>query len=106
MAEYIDREKIISEACGNCTRQVDLLCRHPEPCGKLIDAFLTPEAADVAPVVHAQWKQISEPDEDGDVWYRCTACSSNDLHSPGIDVPYCWHCGAKMDAAEPRRGAD
>lgn len=97
MAEYIDREKIISETCGNCTRQVDLLCRHPEPCGTLIDAFLTSEAADVAPVVHTQWEKISETDEDGNVWYRCPICQHNDKQSPEIDVPHCWYCGARMD---------
>ena len=54
-------------------------------------------AADVAPVVHAQWEKISEPDEDGNVWYRCPICQHNDKQSPGIDVPHCWYCGARMD---------
>lgn len=52
-------------------------------------------AAEVAPVVHAQWEKISEPDED--VWYRCPICQHNDKQSPGIDVPHCWYCGARMD---------
>ena len=54
-------------------------------------------AADVAQVVHGKWEKISEPDEDGNVWYRCPICLHNDKQSPGIEVPYCWYCGAKMD---------
>lgn len=54
-------------------------------------------AADVAPVVHAQWEKISEPDEDGNVWYRCPICQHNDKQSPGINVLHCWYCGARMD---------
>lgn len=53
-------------------------------------------AADVAPVVHAEW----DSDE------RCTACGEKSTE--GLDAekwnywlpPYCPHCGAKMDGAE------
>lgn len=108
MAEYIDREKIISETCGNCTRQVDLLCRHPEPCGTLIDAFLTSEAADVAPVVHGKW--ILNTDEFTPK-KRCTNCGYNKPIAAGERLreepeKYCPNCGAKMDAAGPQKGED
>lgn len=60
MAEYIDREKIISKTCSNCTRQIDLACQYEEPCEHLIAAFLNEDAADVAPVVRCKnciyWK--------------------------------------------------
>lgn len=108
MAEYIERTKTAYLLCrAICGNDRDLCVSSPENCcQKRMKEFYEIPTADVAQVVHAQWKQISEPDEDGDVWYRCTACSSNDLHSPGIAVPYCWHCGAQMDADELQKGAD
>ena len=52
---------------------------------------------DVAPVRHGKWIQIGERDND-EVTCRCNVCNRTDTFSKSIDVPYCWHCGAKMDA--------
>lgn len=93
MADYIDREKIISKTCSNCTRQIDLACQYEKPCEYLIAAFLNEDAADVAPVVHARWVNVNREVEQ---MCRCSAC--------GYPVSYFWsrteycpHCGAKMD---------
>lgn len=54
-------------------------------------------AADVAPVVHAEWK---ERNIFGAKYKQCSNC--------GISVPqnhagdYCSHCGAEMDGGEQR----
>lgn len=45
------------------------------------------------------WELIREEDN-GDVFYRCTACGAGDIHHPDVKVPYCWKCGARMDAGE------
>lgn len=57
-------------------------------------------AADVAPVVHAHWIDWGIRDDDGNGEYTCSCCDHNDKHSPDIRVPYCWYCGAKMDAEQ------
>lgn len=53
------------------------------------------------PDTHAHWIEGSEePDEDGNKWYTCSNCNHGDMHSPSIEVPYCWYCGARMDGVE------
>ena len=58
-------------------------------------------AADVAPVVLGRWVQIGKLrdgyDADHDYLYQCSACRMPDIHNEKVEVPYCWHCGAKMD---------
>ena len=45
--------------------------------------------------------------------YECSNCGYWDQHGAKVEVPYCWHCGAKMDEDElqeleinPCRGCD
>ena len=54
--------------------------------------------ADVVQVVHAYWIQTSTEDENGNAYYSCSNCGSGESHNPIVEVPYCWKCGAKMDA--------
>ena len=54
--------------------------------------------ADVAPVVHAHWIQTSTEDENGNAYYYCSNCGRGESHNPIVEVPYCWKCGAKMNA--------
>lgn len=54
MADYIDREMARSKACNGCTRHVNGACYDPEPCEKLLAAFVSAPSADVAPVVKCQ----------------------------------------------------
>lgn len=30
--------------------------------------------------------------------YWCSECHHADVHGDNVEVPYCWHCGAKMDS--------
>jgi hypothetical protein len=63
-----------------------------------LDAIDKIETADVVQVVHAYWIQTSAEDEDGNAYYSCSNCGSRESHNPIVEVPYCWKCGAKMDA--------
>lgn len=97
MAEYIDREKIRLEVCSDCTRHVSLVCQSPEPCYKLLAAFLEAEPADVAPMVHGQWLKEVYIDPYGADWtkYVCSLCGRVEIKKE----PYC-SCGARMDLEE------
>ena len=35
-------------------------------------------------------------DDGGNNRYECNNCHYTDIHSSSADVPFCWHCGAKM----------
>lgn len=51
----------------------------------------------VDPVAHARWKETDIKDDNGNILYECSHCGAGDEHFPGVNVPYCWKCGAKMD---------
>ena len=82
MAEYIEREAVI-----------DLITRryeNPEICTQEINSI---PAADVAPVVHAQWIE----DESGII--ICPECKRGYNLVPKF-TNYCPACGAKMDGGD------
>lgn len=94
MAEYIDREKIIKKTCSDCTRQFELICRHPEPCGILISAFLCEQKEDVAVAKHGKANYIA---------YDMPYCEYGTCSVCGAYIQawnYCPNCGAKMDLDE------
>jgi len=100
MAEYIEREAVYAEACRGCIRHGENIgeCYSEEPCQKLIEAFAIAPAADVAPVVHGEWRRS----EDGE--FVCVNCKqvkvSHDMLSFFLSTErwnYCPNCGAKMD---------
>lgn len=51
---------------------------------------------DSVPVVHGHWELARELDTFTSV-FRCSKCKYEDVRSYHADVPFCWHCGAKMD---------
>ena len=66
--------------------------------------YVTGEDIDAAPTIDpeslrlkAYWIYDGKIDEDGNLVCRCSRCEHGDRHSPGITVPYCWFCGAKME---------
>lgn len=109
MAEYIEREKIldaISEQRRFYLHERDgemdmeklyLLWGSDNALTTMEDIMSDIPAADVAPVVHGRWIDEGTRDEDGNGQYTCSNCDHHDNHLPGIDVPFCWHCGARMD---------
>ena len=52
---------------------------------------------DAVPVSHGRWKFIRD-EGGGNSFYSCSECGYGDIQSPEVIVPYCWHCGAKLDA--------
>lgn len=52
--------------------------------------------ADVQPVVRGEWIPIGEVDKDNNQQVECSHCHAGDLHAVGVEVPYCWRCGARM----------
>ena len=36
----------------------------------------------------------------GNFMYSCSCCGAGEIHSKKMDVPYCWHCGARMDGEQ------
>ena len=59
-------------------------------------------AIDVVPVVRARWIYSGDMDSDGNSQGYCSRCGAGDKHRADLKnlVPYCWKCGAKMDAKE------
>ena len=57
---------------------------------------------DAESVRHGHWIEKSKvyPDfpYDSTYNYECSNCGYTDTHGADVEVPYCWHCGAKMDA--------
>lgn len=43
-----------------------------------------------------KWIEISPPDENGNAHYECSVCGAGETHTPAVEVPYCWKCGAEM----------
>ena len=52
---------------------------------------------DAEPVRHGKWIQLMDYDIDNNAVFECSVCGGSDMHARGVDVPYCWHCGARMD---------
>lgn len=55
----------------------------------------------IDPVKHGKWivKEKAYPDlpNDSDYRYECSLCGWGGQHNEKMIVPYCWHCGARMD---------
>ena len=46
---------------------------------------------------HGHWIQVSDWDKEGNAHFDCSVCGFGDKHVEDVVVPYCWHCGARMD---------
>lgn len=98
MAEYIEREETIKHIqktyCAGCNSYNGVRCR---ACGigDAIDMIENAPAADVAPVVHAEWVVCGDGDN---VPWMCSHCGKTTAHKYKVMYgKYCPHCGAKMD---------
>lgn len=100
MAEYIEREETIKHIqktyCAGCNSYNGVRCR---ACGigDAIDIIENAPAADVAPVVHAEWVVCGDGDN---VPWMCSHCGKTTAHKYKVMYgKYCPHCWAKMDGA-------
>lgn len=94
MARYIDADKLIKKAhtiIVTLDGEVKYNCRHIS----LADVVAI-QTADVRENVKGEWIPIGEPDKDNNQQVECSRCHAGDLHAVGVEVPYCWKCGADM----------
>lgn len=110
MAEYISREAaetLMCDACEyDCTphkRASGQSLITADDCYHLRDLYKIP-AADVAPVVHAHWKEIEHEGET--TLCECTSCGDWILFHYEYSPDYCPTCGAKMDESEFAKDAN
>ena len=90
--DYIERGEAIKAVLDKPDMTYD------EKAAIILRLHKVPAAADVAPVVHAHWRDLGgKPDLYGCRQYECSHCKCGDDHDPKTIVPYCWYCGAKMD---------
>ena len=73
-----------------------------EMCDEAFAAIEALPALDVVPEVHARWIYSGDMDSDGNSQGYCSRCGAGDKHRADLKnlVPYCWKCGARMDAEE------
>ena len=93
MAEYIKREAVLRAVHGQRSP-----CRSPAQ-NRMLDclkaAVIRISAADVAPVVHAEWVVCGDGDN---VPWMCSHCGKTTAHKYKVIYgKYCPNCGAKMD---------
>lgn len=90
MKEYIEREALLNLIEENSETKFDW----SESIGIdiLRPAILDMPTADVAPVVHGEWKFVKTDENDMTV-VQCSNCGINRYGTP----VYCSRCGAKMD---------
>ena len=96
MAEYIEREAVLRAVQGQRSP-----CRSPAQ-NRMLDclkaAVIRISAADVAPVVHAEWVVCGDGDN---VPWMCSHCGKTTAHKYKVMYgKYCPHCGAKMDGGD------
>lgn len=88
MPEYIDRENYCKSIC-RCSR---------DKCDKDKCPLWAAPAADVEPVVHAEWRNNKND------YPECTNCGYMPAYDPAIDdiwySPRCPKCGARMKNGE------
>jgi len=86
MSRYIDADLLLST-----------LNENKIPYDSDINYFIChAPTADVQPVVRGEWIPIGEVDKDNNQQVECSHCHAGDLHAVGVEVPYCWRCGARM----------
>lgn len=86
-------------ACSVCGSSrglnIDNYCPH---CGAKMDNVLL---TDTQEVKHGHWIKRTKVNLDllneSTYNYECSNCGHWDTHGANVEVPYCWHCGAKMD---------
>lgn len=102
MPRYIDADDAIYRL--NKLSYSDNQPRAIRRAAKYLDEYTNEApAADVQEVKHAYWMLHIEgyPEYDDTCnEYECSNCGCYDIFSPSKEVPYCWHCGAKMDGDE------
>ena len=103
--EYISRksiERVLSDAL------IDRRFATGYDYAILTDIISDLPAADVQPVKHGHWEEISEYGGWGDTYYRCSVCGEEWHLEDGTpqlnNMNFCPYCGADMREAENDNG--
>ena len=92
MADYIDRDAVISEI----ERREALMVGDKRISVDAMKSFIKNRpAVDVAPIVHGRWIEKSAPARK--IYFECSHCGAQENKHTAIKGHYCWRCGAKMD---------
>lgn len=92
MAEYIDRDAVISEI----ERREALMVGDKRISADAMKSFIKNRpVVDVALVVHGHWIEKSAPARK--IYFECSHCDAQENKHTAIKGYYCWRCGAKMD---------
>ena len=92
MADYIDRDAVISEI----ERREELMVGDKRISVDAMKSFINNRpAVDVAPIVHGHWIEKSAPARK--IYFECSHCGAQENKHTVIKGYYCWRCGAKMD---------
>ncbi len=105
MPELIDKQASMKAICDGCfkSRAVDIELKCRGTCN-VIDILQQQPTIEAEPVRHGRWIEETEPDENGNVTAMCNQCYHTDEHCKNIKPPYCWYCGARMDATDTNDG--
>lgn len=67
----------------------------------IVSAVEITPSVEAEPVRHGHWMPYENQNQDDvnnfNYLYVCSNCNYSDIHAKTAEVPYCWHCGAKMD---------
>ena len=91
--EYISREKTLALLKSLGSRDYRREKGTIQDAIKMISSSAYTPAADVAPVVHGQWKKVRKS---GSTW-ECSACGVKVGAFLAGCSQYCYCCGARMD---------
>lgn len=99
MADFVSRSKVEFELCGG-----NLPEKYKEFIRRVLNDKNLMPAADVAPVVHGEWRHSRYEDcSESFELVKCSNCS-HEAYAMAIYVRggnYCPNCGAKMDGGDP-----
>lgn len=92
-AQHAYNEWNLAMAAADGNREINLVYKRQELCKAVKSVFSDMPAADVAPVVHAEWEIVTG--SDGKEYMVCGECRKQ--QSLTGTFLHCPNCGAKMD---------
>lgn len=71
-----------------------------------VKSYIRISVATMPTIEERKGKWILDDEQDpseifnGNYRYICSECGKKDIHARTQEVPFCWHCGAKMEGVE------
>lgn len=76
-------------------------CSDTEEINAIYAEIINAPTVEAEPIKRGRWIERTKvhPDllNESTYNYECSNCGYWDTHGADVEVPYCWHCGAKMD---------